>query len=510
MSKVGLFDGRTATLPYQDGYAVKAYQNFAALGSIPQDHRFAGLRAYTLNERTEWVLDPDRVTWHESVISPNFDIQSEIDETVDEIAYLYISSAGSDATGDGSQARPFRQIDRCFQAIHVGTDGFIEIRALDAGPFEEWGLPPSNMTGSINIVGGGSSILNLISMPAGTRDANPTGGTKAGRIRHVVGAHAAITNGSHWIRSRFDFGGGKLWTYGHTIDGENSPSPDLNIIAWNFTADITLSGFSEIDLVPFISTIVPKGSGTVVNLAAAPTISITVAGFSFANDNVTTRGPVSLQGCSITSTFGLFIHPDSPDVDAIITNVYSANGVVVVGTGSNSITIVGLYKDEVIISAVHAFFRGVVRTTNLPKMLVGFGSATGPRKPTSVNLQADFELAGAFCIYAPGGSVRIFDDGTWSTVDGYSEAFIQMWNHGDLVGSQVVPSIYGSTTGVPIVITESSNTLGLNASGYGSSPYLRNSGTPGNDVSIGSGASSITVSFADLPATELNTASRAS
>lgn len=475
------------------------------------DNVVDGMLVYVDSTRIIYIRDGG--SWKVYKILPNYDIQADMDSTAAGISYLYVSSTGSDDTGLGTSIAPYREIQRAIQAIPPGLSGFLEIRALDAGPFYDFHVPELDArTLFIQIVGGGSSQLNMSGMSAGTSDVNAAGGVKSGRRRHAAGAHSAISNGTHWVKGGYDFGAGRLWSYGFTVDGANSTSPDISIIGHNqFSPDISTFGFTAIDLIPFTSSIIPKnGSFYHMSLTPQSTVQVTVIGFYITQFGYLEN--VDVQGVALRSTGGVVIYTDAPSHYPVY-NFYVNGQVTAHGHGSNSIYMSGLILSTVSLQGVHTSFYGVIRTTANPQMQVGYSSSTGPRKASSVIMVGDFEGASLRCISAPGSSVRISDNGSTITLDGTQATFIETWNYSDVIGTQSFPTVYGSTTGVPIILRDHAHTLCLTATGYGSSPYLRNSSTPGSDVQIGGENgffNGIVVAFTELPVTELNSECKAS
>lgn len=508
-NKLGLWDRRVVDLPYQDGYAVKAYQNTGERDSIPANHRFAGMRVLTLNERVEWILDDDLTTWHKSIILPDFNLRQSMLANPLRPQYLYFSSSGSDLTGDGTQEKPFRHPQRCVDAIPQFSGGYFEAHALDAGPFDGYiHVPEMSVRDTLTIafVGAGDSILDVTSMSAGTRDANPTGGTKTGRFRHVAGAHPALTNGSHWLKTTGALGGGE-YTFGYVLDAQNSPSPDLSVIS-SFNLDVTTFGYTKMELVPTTSSLRPSAGSSTMTISATvqANVFVYIIGFSLDAAFVYTRGAVNIDGCICNGAF----NPTPDDSYAGQNhNIIVTGKTTCKGSGTSDLYLSGLFLNTVYVGGAFAQMDGIYRNTATPKIQIGFGTLSHPRRASSAILYGDLEGASTVAVYVIGGSLRIYDDGSFFTLDGYSTTAITAWNFSDIFGATGVPSIYGSTTGVPITLDEHSYSVGLTAPGYGSSPYLRNSGTPGNDVLLGTGPSAITVRFSDLPATELNSLTRA-
>lgn len=468
-----------------------------------------GTLVYVKSTNRIYILDADLTTWNTYRILPNFKIKDELATSLFEMAFLYVSSSGNDETGVGSEAAPFATIQRCIDAIPPHCKGYIQVQFMDAGPFVgDFYLPDLQAREylNINFVGAGDSVLDMSGMPAGTRDINTAGGNKSGRFRHVVGAHGTLTNSSHWIRANYAFGD-EIYYVGAVIDGANSSSPDISIVS-NLGIDLTTLFYSGIDLVPYTTVLEPAGANTFITMSATTTSnqSVTMNGLFIDADIVSIEGSISLLGCYLDTTRLSLNAIASTDQAHVITNTGTT---FVTGVGQTVVQLSGLFLNTIYLGSVFCYLNGIFRNTSIPKIQVGYGSLSHPRRTTSCLLNGDMEQASIVDIYVIGGSLRIYDDGSSITADGTSTSLISMWNHSDLLGSVVLPSLYGSTTGIPISLRDNSSSEGLIAAGYGSAPYIRNTTNPGQDIGLGSGTSTLTLSFADLPATDLITSSRA-
>jgi hypothetical protein len=457
-------------------------------------------------DSTRRIYVRDGGTWQTYKILPNYDIKTTMENAVSLMAFLYVASTGNDETGTGSQAAPFATFQRCIQAIPPGCNGYLQVQCLDAGPFVgDVIVPDLAGTVSINFVGAGASVLDLTGMSAGVADANAAGGNKYGRLRHVAGAHGTITNSSHWVKGGLVFGGDTYYL-GAVIDGDNSPSPDISIINY-FGIDITTYGYTTLDLVPYTTVLIPTPGNAYISMRTdcTPLVTLNMVGMKIEASTVSIEGAVSLIACHLDATFTS--HPvENTDQNHLIVN----EGVTwITGVGMSTVYLTGLFLDTIYMGAVFCYLHGIFRTTSQPKIQVGIGSLSHPRRATSCVLAGDFELGSIVDVYVIGSSLRIYDDGSRITCDGTSGTFVAMWNHSDMLGSVVLGSVYGSTTGIPFSFYGNSHTEGLISPGYGTAPLIRNTTNPGQDVGIGQGTSTLVVSFADLPVTELNSSSRA-
>ena len=223
---------------------------------------------------------------YEFNLSHNYDVALLTELTsATAVATRYFGSTGNDSTGDGSQTNPYRDMQRCIDSIPPGCQGSVNFLALDAGPFDGMGVPDLKAGRDslyVTFVGAGASVLTFATLPAGTHDANAAGGSKVGRFRHAaVGAHGALSAGSHWLKAIYDAGGGNRWYSGLIVDHLNSVSPDLSIVS---EFDRSTWGYLGFELVPFTS-VLSNISG-VLYLRTVPQTNratITLVGFTTTN-----------------------------------------------------------------------------------------------------------------------------------------------------------------------------------------------------------------------------------
>ena len=120
------------------------------------------------------------------------------DNIVDSKVDLYVSTAGDDTNGDGSESNPYATPQRAVDSIpqDIAKDTFIKIRC-GSGTFRFPNVV--NVPPAISVVIYGDTSNPLISLPVGTTTFSPVGGKKA-RLSGNVGPYSdTITNGSHWM-----------------------------------------------------------------------------------------------------------------------------------------------------------------------------------------------------------------------------------------------------------------------------------------------------------------------
>jgi hypothetical protein len=139
------------------------------------------------------------------------------------VATLYIDAAGSDDTGDGSQANPFATPQAVFDAISLtAVRGIRYDIQCGAGtfPFPELSRVPPQV--SVSLIGDRSNPV--VSIPAGSVPFANVPGKKA-RWTGNVGAYAdVVTDGSHWLGGSFSPGGSVL---GYLATASTSPNLEL-------------------------------------------------------------------------------------------------------------------------------------------------------------------------------------------------------------------------------------------------------------------------------------------
>lgn len=414
-------------------------------------------------------------------------------------AKRYVAATGSDTEGTGSATAPWRTFQRGIDAVPPGTEGYYNLQALDAGPFTLPYVGELAVAGLLHItlIGAGDSILDLSGMAAGTAVPLPAPNAAADKqtvLDHIAaGAHTVVANGTHWVRAKYTtsfFPEGGDFFAGETIDGTNSPSPDLRL--FDGGGDITLFGYDEIDLVPYVTEIIADASGAVQCFCPAGRgVDLTLVGLFTDADTVLINGHVGTGAFASRSTaafaFTRFSFDNVSDVRGL--DLFCANPLILFGQPSSEANVKGLCLKQVLIRGLHcAWFHPTVRTTDSPKLVIGMpsSSASGPPYPASVMIGADFELTGAKTVAAYHSTLRLYDDGAFSTYDGlaneaiFADRFCHILN-GALSGMD------GSTAGVSVVLKNHTNAL-LLSSEHGTAPHMRNTASAGDDVTVGSKA----------------------
>lgn len=429
--------------------------------------------------------------------------------SIDAVATRYFGSTGSDVTGNGSAAAPYREMQRCLDSIPPDCQGSLNFVALDAGPFRGFSahdLKAGRASLVVTFVGAGASVLNIPALPVGSRDANGAGGDKVGHWKHNVGAHPALTAASHWLKGAFDAGGGNFWYVGLVLDHENSPSPNLSIVS---ETDYSTLGYDHFDLVPYTSVLAGANYYGSLLLHSVPQRNgalITVAGFTTTEYLIVQGSNIYLDAVANTdATKQIMIVSDQPNGTLEQYCVHNAGRTIVKGVDGASCGLTGLFYKTVDLMYVSCHMNGACRAVAADTYSIAIGrfGELGVHGGGQLTTNVDFEGNVDTNIYCRKGEVRLYDDGSQPTTDGAASHFIYAEHASQIVArDDAVACVMGSTAGVCVTIATHSHTRGL--LGHGSAPALRNTVTPGNDVVVGADATPVT--FASLPHTDVGVA----
>ena len=151
----------------------------------------------------------------------------------------YVSGSGSDTTGDGSVALPFRSIQKAIDIIPNSpeTAATVYVWLVGAGPFAGFVVNKEYATSlTIFVVGDTFSAaafsLNGLPESAYTTPTNPAGGDKYSTYEVATGTHGlTLTEGNYWVWGNIDFddGGGRVWPEGYCVDARGSTSSTLRV-----------------------------------------------------------------------------------------------------------------------------------------------------------------------------------------------------------------------------------------------------------------------------------------
>ena len=155
------------------------------------------------------------------------------------------------------------------------------------------------------------------------------------------------------------------------------------------------------------------------------------------------------------------------------------------------------------IGGVEVFLNGACRAVAADpcSVRVGtYGATLGSHPGGALIPNIDFEGDVYVNILARRAEIRLYDDGSQPTTDGYATNFIVAEHASQILArDDGYACVYGSTVGVCVSLAMNSHSRGL--LGHGTTPALRNTGTPGNDVTVGADATP--VAFSTLPHTDI-------
>lgn len=420
----------------------------------------------------------------------------------DSLAVIYVAGTGDDDQGDGSQANPFREVQRAIDAIPYGCRGYVEIRMLDAGPFvcsidaPDLRVPVGGWL-NIGVVGAGTAELSLDPLPAATHPVNPSGGDKSTIWTYAsVGAHTAAA-GTHWVRGRQTFGDG-FWTFGFTVDDVHGASPDVAVAN---PVELSTWGLDQgIDLVPFTSQMTcPAGgyAGLVTCDIATGRQALYCVGLDFSTilsafltSTLELRGAIALSGCKGAED-AVVVYGDLVS-GGVALDAFFPSPVYLFGATPNTYYYVYGIAPQVRAFGGYTLPTLMLRGASSPKLWLNH--PTFAYAQAGADVGSDFE-GGGTCIRADNTILTVGSNGPCS-VDG-AATFLQASRNTHALST--AGALFGSTSGVCVVLEDGSMARGFDDTFNGSAPNLRNATTPSDDVKVGSLAAQ---SFASLPSTD--------
>lgn len=419
--------------------------------------------------------------------------------TSDDVLTFHVGADGDDDAGNGLRSTSkFRYIQRALDEIPRGAIGRVVIQLYGAGPFKGFRCPDheSADTLKIMIVGDTSSPAITFTMPAGTTVANPDGGNKGGVVDLNVGAYATvIANGSHWVQcTDSDLSHG---FYAMVLDGENCASPNLRAVWYSSIATTTMGAGAVHAFTSVIDDVAADFSrGTLIKGPQYSATSVTIVGCIIGPTNYPFLIDVDAQGC--LCPLGL----DAAGVQNFI-NVHSQLGAVLHHTDTNQYygasTYLGLWEcgngEKMNLFTPAFYLSGIIRGRDGNGDSCFVGSHTTPGTGAAGKLE-DLDCEDSITVFVTyAASLRVGNNGTGVSLENVS-TFARLRYNSILLCSN--PNIYGATDDVCVILENGSQAF---VAGFGASPLMRNTTTPGNDVQVGDLAAPS--SWASLPKNDL-------
>ena len=381
----------------------------------------------------------------------------------DALINMYVELFGSDATGDGSPAKPFATPQRALDEMPNGFDN-IWVVNIGKGSFT---YPLQNRTlgssawATIIITGDSSDVA--VSLPSGL-SMSPVTGTVAQHTDNTVGAHAGFDGTTHWIMS--DYG---IYKSGGMV--LPSASGEVNLLHYN------------------------GAGGASFTAVVAYTTTLTLATFSSVGGSALSSNAsrIYLSGCRIETNaggskiqnsqiLGCYVVEDA-FLENAVANVTFAKNVIIEGN-----TIFGQLKESNVIGAVEARGSGFIS-----RCLLGGPVSLGYKyaAPATIAILAcDLASGGAITVQA--GSTVFFDEGLSTAAANTSILTLKERSMAKRNGGACLTV---ALNGRAVDVTEGSQAYDMETL----FSAVTNSATPGDEIKVGAAA---VQTFASLPATD--------
>lgn len=386
---------------------------------------------------------------------------------IDPWVTIYVSTSGSDVTGDGSIGNPYRQPKRALEDIILpGAGGAYVVQcgpgSFEAPLFEAYTSPAAPDSLYINIVGDKSTIIADVTLNSFTLDA----GKYASWNTSVPGFSAADPY-SYWLSGEYNSLPG--WTYGEPILASTSGNLKVatDLTAW-------YDGYMAIH--PFTTTFTFGGSpmGTTGNMVKLPiNNNIGFTGINFVGDDFAIFQNVYMLGCTFSAASTVFF-----------------DEVYFVSTG----TCPSLIAETLSGNTLTGYFSGAIQAQGYSMYSFSHNVAGGQH----LNLFNQFCYLGDVDYTGTTTKIKAYGS-TVTQVGPISVAGTGRWlelNQQSFFQASGTGTITGSVNGVPIDINTGSQITDVELAASGT---LSNSVTPGAEINIG-GYSNL--AFSSLPVSD--------
>lgn len=376
---------------------------------------------------------------------------------------IYVAENGSDLTGDGSASNPYRQPQRAIDEI---PDDSVSIFIIQCGAGSFISPVGERITSTLFIVGDRSN-------PKYSFETNPSFSFVSGKVAQKIAEveHGLdITDQSHWMER----------SSGSLVLGESlleSDSSTLNCLAGHLDTlpnCVAIHSYNTIFTHPrnFFGTTSKKHSYVGINFAPSASFP------SFTS--------MLFRACKINTAVTAQIKNCAGTIAAIGSFVNMSNG----AADQTGLSFGGIFTHRISLNGGHIYLAKIVIRATSGSAQIWSDSVFGNRINFFGNI--DFE-----------GTVRCVSIGAGTTLRQNYNITISnsppsyLLSSGASLYQRTAGTITGSTTGIPIVLNDGSQAIGIKAACNGT---LTNSTNADQDITVGGNA---VVAFAALPTTDV-------
>jgi hypothetical protein len=420
------------------------------------------------------------------------------------VAYRYVDSRnGNDTTGNGLIDNPWETCQRAVDAIPIGKcAGIYQVNVLPG--FYEGVIDFSKVRGietedtgqylQISFVGSGDIVLAVPSIPSPSNIPIPTGEglfNYPSLKRYDMGAHPSFSSAYYWFRAEREWEPGFNVFEGYVIDRLKSISPYVDIA---YQYDLSNQGFVDSNILTFETKF---RSDLLIIGPQHQNGKIIVQFHGIELDRFAASGRVEFYGCVLKGI--VFLQGAAGETTAnysFNSPLLSSESLLTVRIDGSASIRGGIYRhipsySSLIISNGQVAISGAIISG--PSTAIINTAYTGAAAHCQLNVSwSAFEgtsgtAKGLTLTNATARIDTVSSDGlqTLATLSFDSQL-------------RIIGAIGGSTSGVPIVLSNGILTTGLST--QGTTGRLRNSLTPGQDVTVGGVG---TFAFSDLPQIDL-------
>jgi len=400
---------------------------------------------------------------------------------------IYVDSATGSDTAIGDIGTPLLTLAEAIARIPESYTGVNNIQCIGVGPYDlPATFPASGIDGILQIFGDRTSPLVTNASPNFTQVV----GKEAQFEDGYFGGHAAWADGYAWAEVDFSALGSFVDRNAYAVmsTGAGSAVRIVNSSASAITSPVSVyEHITQLNVVTY-----SNGKSMASNLNGILFMGLTVSFQGTGLENNILQN-LTFYGCKFEGpcTF----------VDCVLGGYYGAAGSTwrYYGASLTADSPLGaryLYADT---APTNFEWQGTFSLTGVIKRSIVIGD------PVNMSIAGvDFELAGGICIdahFSFGVGSSIYTELFASTVTG-AATFIRAKNTNIQFNSSLGP--VGSTSSTSVILSENATITNANSALSGN---LVNSGTPGNEIQVGTGAP--INAFADLPVTDATTLCRA-